>query len=87
LLYEGCKTITRTDSVFINGKYAKYYVVKNNYYFMKGDKFYNSADSRYWGFVPQTHVIGKAVLVLFSIDPDEPWYRCFRWGRFLKGIE
>jgi signal peptidase I len=86
LLYEGYKAETRNDSVFLNGKDATDYTFKYNYYFMKGDNFYGSQDSRYWGFVPQTHVIGKAVLVLFSLDPDEPWYRCFRWGRFLKRV-
>jgi signal peptidase I len=86
LLYEGFKINVSNDSVFLNGKYSANYTFKYNYYFMKGDNFYNSQDSRYWGFVPQTHVIGKAVLVLFSLDPDEPWYKCFRWGRFLKRI-
>ena len=86
LLYEGFKINVSNDSVFLNDKYSANYTFKYNYYFMKGDNFYNSQDSRYWGFVPQTHVIGKAVLVLFSLDPDEPWYRCFRWGRFLKRI-
>ncbi len=86
MLYEGYKTETRNDTVFLNGKYATNYKFKYNYYFMKGDNFYGSQDSRYWGFVPQTHVIGKAVLVLYSLDPDEPWYRCFKWGRFLKRV-
>ncbi len=86
LLFEGFKINISNDSVYLNGKYSANYTFKSNYYFMLGDNFYNSQDSRYWGFVPQTHVIGKAVMVLFSLDPDEPWYRCFRWGRFLKRI-
>ena len=87
LLFEGYETEIRNDSIFLNGKFAKYYAFNYNYYFMLGDNFYNSTDSRYWGFVPQTHIIGKAMLVLFSIDPNQPWYRSFKWKRFLKRIK
>jgi signal peptidase I len=86
LLFEGSKINISNDSVYLNGKYSASYTFKYNYYFMMGDNFYNSNDSRYWGFVPQTHVIGKVILVLFSIDPDKPWYECFKWGRFLKRV-
>jgi signal peptidase I len=86
LLYEGMDAVIVNDSVFLNGKYFSEYVFRYNYYFMNGDNFYNSSDSRYWGFVPQTHVIGKAVLVLYSLDPHKQWYKSFKWNRFLKRI-
>jgi signal peptidase I len=86
LLYEGNKTETRNDSVFLNGKFTEFYSFKFNYYFMLGDNFNHSSDSRYWGFVPQTHVIGKAVLVLYSLDTYKPWYKSFKWNRFLKKL-
>ncbi len=87
LLFEGNTIDIRSDSIFLNGNYASEYTFKENYYFMQGDNFYGSIDSRYWGIVPQKSIVGKAVLVLFSLDPDARWYRKFRWGRFLKRIE
>lgn len=87
LLYEGFKTQFRNDSVFLNDQFTSSYTFKNNYYLMLGDNFYGSIDSRYWGFVPEKSIVGKAVLVLFSLDPDARWYRKFRWGRSLKRIE
>ncbi len=87
LLFEGNTIDIRNDSVFLNGQYASEYTFKENYYFVVGDNFNYSIDSRYWGFVPEKSIVGKAVLVLFSLDPDAKWYRKFRWGRFLKRIE
>jgi signal peptidase I len=52
-----------------------------------GDNFYMSADSRHWGFVPETHIIGKATRVLFSIDRGATWNKRFRWDRFMKRLE
>lgn len=87
LLYEGYKVKLYNDSVFLNNIFAKSVTFKNNYFFMVGDNFYDSYDSRYWGFVPEKNIVGKAVFVLFSLDPNKPWYRCFKWGRFLQRIK
>lgn len=87
LMYEGYKTSIRGDSVFLNNIYTTNYTFTENYYFMLGDNFYRSQDSRYWGFVPQKNIIGKVVFVCFSLDPDKPWYSMFRWNRFLKRVK
>lgn len=87
LKYEGYNATIRSDSVFLNGVYTNRYTFKEDYYFMLGDNFFNSSDSRYWGFVPRKNIIGKGILVLFSLDPNEPWYKKFKWSRFLKRIE
>jgi signal peptidase I len=86
LLYENFRMQIKNDSVLFNGIYTSRYCFKYNYYFMLGDNFYQSNDSRYWGFLPQTHIIGKAILVLFSLDQEAPWYKKFRWERFLRRI-
>jgi signal peptidase I len=57
--------------IFINGKEATEYTFKMDYYWMMGDNRHNSADSRYWGFVPMDHVVGEAVFVWLSLDPNK----------------
>jgi len=62
------------------------YIFRDNYYFMVGDNFYHSKDSRYWGFVPEGNIIGKTVLVLCSFDPNKSGLRKLRWNRLLHII-
>ncbi len=70
------------DGIFyLNNEAATTYTFRRNYYFMMGDNRHNSNDSRYWGFVPEKLIIGKAAIVLFSYGEDG-----FRWNRVFKVI-
>ena len=62
------------SSVLVDDKPATYYFVERNYYFMMGDNRENSLDSRFWGFVPEQSIIGKAMIVYWSWDPNVPIY-------------
>ncbi len=66
------------------GKRILQYSFKHNYYFMMGDNFYGSEDSRFWGFVPDGNVIGKTGFVLISLDPFADGFKKIRWNRIMK---
>ncbi len=69
--YEGNNSYEiKGDKAYINGKEIAEYTVKMNYYFMMGDNRHRSADSRYWGFVPEDHIVGKALFIWMSIEQD-----------------
>jgi signal peptidase I len=71
----------------IDGKELKEYTFKQNYYFMMGDNRHNSLDSRYWGFVPEDHIVGKGFFIWLSIDKYASFFNKIRWKRFLKSVD
>jgi len=75
--YEGNDVENRNGTIFINGAAATSYIFKMNYYWLMGDNRHNSLDSRYWGFVPEDHVVGKASLIWFSWEKGPRWKRIF----------
>lgn len=86
--YDGNKKTSISDGkLFVDGKELKEYIIKQNYYFMMGDNRHNSSDSRYWGFVPEDHVVGKAVFIWMSIDKFGGVANKIRWNRLFNIIE
>lgn len=84
--YEGNALAVKDSAIYINNEIAKSYTFKMDYYFMMGDNRDNSADSRYWGFVPQDHIEGKASFVWLSIEPDKSIFSGIRFSRMFRGI-
>lgn len=76
-----------SGKLIIDGQELKQYTFKQNYYFMMGDNRHNSLDSRYWGFVPEDHIVGKAFFIWLSIDKNANFINKIRWRRFFKLIE
>lgn len=68
----------RGGKYFINGKEANSYTFKYDYYWMMGDNRHQSQDSRFWGFVPETHIVGKASMIWFSTENGIRWNRLFK---------
>jgi len=87
-VYEHNKLEVKNHVFYINDKPAKTYTFKMDYYWMMGDNRHNSADSRYWGFVPEDHVVGRPVMVWLSLEKDNGWFSGkIRWNRFFKNAE
>ena len=87
--YEGNENVELAENkITIDGKAIDGYTFKQDYYFMMGDNRHNSADSRYWGFVPMDHIVGKAVFVWMSIDPNPTSAaNKIRWNRLFRTID
>ena len=84
--YEGNSLQVKDGAIYINGEETQSYTFKQDYYFMMGDNRHNSLDSRYWGFVPEDHIVGKPALIWLSIDGNKKFPNNIRWRRFFKFV-
>lgn len=80
-IYEANDLEIKDGDIYINGKKTTNYEVKMDYYWMMGDNRHNSQDSRFWGFVPEDHIVGKAVFIWMSLDPNKSLFSKIRWDR------
>jgi signal peptidase I len=87
--YEGNTVeVSKEGAILINGQKATSYTFKQNYYWMMGDNRHGSVDSRYWGFVPEDHIVGTASFVWMSKHPEKGWFSGgLRWGRVFSFVE
>ena len=86
-IYEGNTLEINGNDILINGQKADSYTFQMDYYWMMGDNRHNSYDSRGWGFVPEDHIVGKALFTWLSWDKDGSFLSKIRWNRIFKGIK
>ena len=82
--YEHNTLVVKDGVIYINGEPATTYTFQQDYYFMMGDNRHNSLDSRYWGFVPEDHIVGTPSIIWLSTDESKSFPKSIRWKRFLK---
>ncbi|MFN8277767.1 MAG: signal peptidase I [Chitinophagales bacterium] len=85
-VYEHNKLEVKDSVYYINGTATSEYICKMNYYWMMGDNRHNSADSRFWGFVPEDHVVGKAWFIWMSLNYNADLFHKIRWNRLFTNI-
>ena len=85
--YEGNKLEVKDGKIYINDKETTKYTFKMDYYWMQGDNRHNSLDSRYWGFVPEDHIVGKPIFIWWSSDPDRNGFSGIRWNRLFRFVD
>jgi signal peptidase I len=85
--YERNDLQVKDGKIYINGKQTDTYTFKMDYYWMMGDNRHNSLDSRYWGFVPEDHVVGKPIFIWWSSDPDRSGISGIRWSRLFRFVD
>ena len=86
-IYENNDLQVKDGEIYINGAKTNTYTFKMDYYWMMGDNRHNSLDSRYWGYVPEDHVVGKPAFIWFSSDSEKSFPKNIRWSRLFKGIK
>ena len=82
--YEHNTLQVKDETILINGEVATTYTFQQDYYFMMGDNRHNSLDSRYWGFVPEDHIVGTPSIIWLSTDASKSFPKSIRWKRFFK---
>lgn len=82
--YEGNELLVKAGKIYINGAEASSYTFQMDYYWMMGDNRHNSLDSRYWGFVPEDHIVGKAAFVWLSLEPNKSFPSNIRWNKMFR---
>ncbi|MBP3331194.1 MAG: signal peptidase I [Tidjanibacter sp.] len=85
--YEGHDLEVRDGKIFIDGEVSDSYTFAMDYYFMMGDNRHNSADSRFWGFVPENHIVGRPSFVWLSLDKDKKFPQNIRWNRMFRSVK
>ena len=87
-VYEGNKLEVKNGKIYINGKVTDAYTFKMDYYWMMGDNRDNSADSRFWGFVPEDHIVGKPIFIWLSLNKDYGWFSGkLRFNRMFRLVD
>lgn len=84
--YENNKLEVKGNDIYINGAKIDSYTFKMNYYWMMGDNRHDSEDSRFWGFVPEDHIVGKALFIWMSVDDNASFFSKIRWSRLFRGV-
>ena len=88
-VYENNNLEVKNGQIFINGQLTNKYTIQQDYYYMMGDNRHMSEDSRYWGFVPEDHIVGKPVFIWLSLDQNIPNSKLFdkiRWDRMFTTV-